>query len=225
MKLPSVILILAFVVSGCVTADLDNPLSRKLGWFGYLNGEDLRPACGSGQEVYRFVYNADYENQVRTYDLEVRPDGGGRLSIHVFGPATVAQISVETGATDLMAPWKGQSAQVELRPEDVQRLRAAWDSGPAPEGLEMTSEQFYWITGRCLDGTYQFNAFLWPSERFQSLAFDDLLWGWDFTDIAVALPHPPIPDIQEKAKRGIDPNARFRLRIGQNGLWTLGQGL
>ncbi|CCQ74284.1 hypothetical protein [Magnetospira sp. QH-2] len=198
-------------------------MSRKFNWFGYLNGDDLREACAAGgPEVYRFVYNGDYANQVRTYDLAVQPDGGGKLSIHVFGPAEVARISVEKGL-DLIAPWKGQSALVNLRPEDITRLRAAWDPSSAPEGLEMSSERFYWIVGACRNGTYRFNAYLWPSKRFDSMTFDDLLFGWDFTDVKVSEPHPAVSEATERMQ-GVDIESRFNIRIGRNGLWTLGGG-
>src|ERR1700751_6126832 len=56
--------------------DIDNPVVRKVSWFSYLDGTDIRAACTEGaQDRYRLVYNVRYEEQLRSY--EVVADGGG----------------------------------------------------------------------------------------------------------------------------------------------------
>ncbi|MDA0240525.1 MAG: hypothetical protein O3A84_10935, partial [Proteobacteria bacterium] len=55
----------------------DHPITRKFSWFSYVGGEDIRTACVTGApDRYRFVYNAVYNEQVRSYDLVASPEPG-----------------------------------------------------------------------------------------------------------------------------------------------------
>lgn len=215
--------VLVLIVAACAAADMNNPLERKLGWFHYLNGTDLRDAC-DGPGRFRFVYNADYSQQVRTYDVAVAADGSARMDIRVLEPVDLSGIEITFGSPDPVGPWRGTTRTVRLRSEDVDLLRiAVRHDAPAPEGLDLPSENTYWISGACIDGAYRFNAFLWPSPRFDSLAFDNLLFAWDPDGAGVRPPARPKSDLQAKLD-GEDPEARFRLRVGHNGLWGLGPG-
>ena len=70
---------LVLVLSACTyrAGDEDNPIRRSFSWFSYLNADDLRSACTRGApERYRIVYNAVWQEQVRTYDFIIHGNGG-----------------------------------------------------------------------------------------------------------------------------------------------------
>ncbi len=210
------------LLAACAPRDIGHPVDRKLNWFAFLNGDDLRPACAAGEEAYRFVYNADYTRQVRIYDVAVRPDGRAELTVRVIGPATLAEVTLERGDLDLMAPWRGTVATATLGPADVARLRRAV-TGPdgAPPGLEVTSDATYWVTGGCPAGDYRFNLLAYPSDRFDAFRLDELLFARDHSGVPVAPPRKPGRNLPGAAR---DADPVHRLRVGDNGLWGLRGG-
>ena len=93
------LLILSAIIAACtyqgdsVTGfGSDHPVVRKFTWFSYVGGEDIRAACRLGtRDRYRFVYNAVYEEQVRSYDLMAAPESGGyELKVMVSGEADLS---------------------------------------------------------------------------------------------------------------------------------------
>ena len=67
------VLLVLFVVTGCTTytGSADNPLARSFTWFSYVAGDDIKAECTSeSRDHFRFVYNANYEQQIRAYDLK-----------------------------------------------------------------------------------------------------------------------------------------------------------
>ena len=58
--------------------DIDDPTTIKATWFSYLNGDDIRARCSESSGLrYRLIYNADYDEQLRSY--EVIGDGAGGI--------------------------------------------------------------------------------------------------------------------------------------------------
>jgi hypothetical protein len=77
--------------------NVDQPIVRSLNWFSYVASDDIRAACRpGGRDRLRLVYNALWEEQVRTYELFLQPDGTAGLNIGVLvdqGPATTSRTS------------------------------------------------------------------------------------------------------------------------------------
>ncbi len=49
---------------------IDNPAVRKVAWFSYLDGNDIREAARPGApDRFRLVYNGQYEKQIRSYEI------------------------------------------------------------------------------------------------------------------------------------------------------------
>ncbi|HEX9461716.1 MAG TPA: hypothetical protein VGB82_03880 [Alphaproteobacteria bacterium] len=216
-------------LAGCTySGGIDNPLVRKFEWFSYVAGDDIRSKCGPGSPPqYRLVYNANWDEQVRAYDLRqsFAQDGGAMLFTQVFGGYTnVSSFSL----TDPLGPARGASGQVRLTPEEYQALvRGIDESGfrePSPKGLRLESWDFYWIVAGCVDGQFHFNAWLYPSERFATIKFDKWLIALDGTGV------PPNPlrklDSAEQRYLADYPRRRtyggtgytFELVVGENGL-------
>ncbi|MFO1152359.1 MAG: hypothetical protein U1E42_01670 [Rhodospirillales bacterium] len=205
----------------------DNPLQKRFTWFSYLNGDDIRAACEAGAAPrYRFIYNGVYVQQVRSYDI--RPEGdGSALRVRVLGFANLSQVEIRrqwsTLPEDLMAPWAGETDTVSLSGEQLATLdRTLADSGffdPAPRGLYLRGEDFFWIAVACIDGRVHFNAYKWSTPVFERATFPALLLSWDQTGQPI---NPPrllsTFDIYHDAPTdpGIGPT--YTLTVGDNGL-------
>jgi hypothetical protein len=227
------ILFLALAVSGLAgctySGGIDNPLARKFTWFSYVAADDLRSKCVPGApRQYRLVYNANWDEQVRAYDLRqsALPEGGGVLFTQVFGGygTNVSNFSL----TDPLAAARGASGEVRLNAGEFQTLvRAIDESGfgePAPKGLRLESWDFYWVVAGCVDGQFHFNAWLYPSPRFDAIKFDKWLLGLDGSGVP---PNPPRKlDSAEQRYLADYPRRRsyggtgytFELIVGDNGL-------
>lgn len=205
----AVILGLLFLAACSTDGDISNPILRKLSWFSYLQGDDLRAACGSAAPGrYRLIYNANYTEQVRIYDLGdgapyhmvQRVVDGGHLASWTLG--------------DPLAPWSGRIAQVELSREQarglVTALAAAGAFGPPAEGLELESRSFFWTLAACHDGRYHFTA--WPQTAPPD--FVTQVQALDATGVPFNPPRIVVPPL-----RSTEPRLEFRLRVGASGLW------
>lgn len=197
--------------------DIGDPVVRKFTWFSYVAASDLREACvPGGAERYRFVYNGRYLEQVRTYDLTVQPDGSGLLDVQVAGVADMLEIR----DLDLLGPARGTVGQARLAPAEMERFRqdlaASGFDGPAPAGRRLHSESFYWLAAGCRGGAFRYNAWQWPSPRFDALRFPERLFVHDPTGVPVNPPRqadaPPMSSEDERMA------VQFVLTVTENGL-------
>ncbi len=125
--------------------------------------------------------------------------------------------------TDLSAIGAWTKAQDRLNPTETaafeRKLDASGAFGPAPVGLRLASEQFYWIASLCRDGRFHFNAWRYPSARYDGLSFPAGLLDHDGTGIAI---NPPRKFVGiERARRKVQRDQGrqvFDLEIGGNGL-------
>jgi len=223
----AVFALLAGMLAGGCTYDGSptTPVERNLTWFSYLNGDDIREACTPGApDRYRFVYNAIYTEQVRAYDIEATgAEGDLRLESRVFAPADLKRIALSE-PLDIFAPWQPRRETADLTDGDLASLRAALRADgaftPLPETLQLSSDDFYWIVSACTTGTFHFNAYRWPSPRFEALTFPDILFGWDGTGVAVNPPREADPYEIHGASSGEEMRSahRFNLAAGADGL-------
>ena len=213
-------------LAGCAYQGSDNPLARKFTWFSYLNGDDIRAACGPGApEKIRAVYNAVYTEQVRAYDITAER-GGYRLTARVTEPAELGRLFAGPPG-DILAPWRATIAKTDLGQRQFAGLKRALGRGgalgPAPAGLELPSHGFYWTLAACTGGRFQFSAFLWPSPEFGAQRFAELLFSWDRTGVAVNKPRKvTLFDIYGTMDEDEYLNV-FTLLVAKNGL-SLGFG-
>lgn len=202
---------------------IESPITRKFQYFSYVGGDDIRANCAAGAPAqYRLVYNAVYDEQVRAYDLRRSATGDGAiLTAQVFGGG--GNVSA-FNPLDPTGPWRGTSAQTRLDERSyIDLIRAIEASGfgaPAPEGLTLPSWGFYWVIAACANGRFHYNAWLYPSDRFNQITFAKLVFDSDRTGIPV---NPPRPQnaAQYRLRSGQsyqDLNTDFDLRVGTNGL-------
>ena len=215
----------------------DDPISRKLNWFSYLDAQDVREACGPEAPArYRFVYNGVYfapgNEQVRTYDID--PDPGSpdrhRVKVRVIGAANLADVVIDdpigkliNDPLDLLAPGRGTIEYVTVGDSDLDALdKSLAASGvfePAPAGLRLRSIDFYWLAAACIHGKFVYNAYKWPSPAFANATFPNLLMSWDPTGIPL---NPPKQltnlDVYGEATPHPDAAQGFSVTVGENGL-------
>jgi len=196
--------------------DIGDPLNRKVHWYSFVEGEDIRATCTQGTpDRYRLVYNGIYDEQLRIYELDaVRRI----LIIRVVQQGKAAELS----SGDLLAPWRAKEAKVQLDQPTYDRLVTSFgQSGmfaPPPVGLELPSRAYWWSAAMCKDGRYGLTAWKHPSTGFEGLSFAGNLFQLDPTGVPVnqAKEVPFDPLWEAKAKRLEVPV--FSLRVTADGL-------
>lgn len=213
----------AFLLAACsYRGDIDAAPTIKFTWFSYLNGDDIREACRPGTPFrYRLIYNADYAKQIRVY--EVTPN-------HLGGAAFVTRVSRGSGLRldnfnikDPLGLGGFQRSDSALDGDGLAEVQHALDwSGAykaAPKGLRLYSDQYYWVSALCHEGKFYFNAWLYPSEKYDFISFPAVLYGYDNSGIAVAPPKDVGPAARLKGShQGQPANQIFQIRVGENGL-------
>ena len=202
----------------------DHPITRKFSWFSYVGGEDIRTACVTGApDRYRFVYNAVYNEQVRSYDLVASPEPGRfDLKAAVSGEANLSSFVTDLAKPDLFAPWRPKVSSVRLREKDVTALTAALVQDgyfePTKIGLELPSINFYWVVSSCRGGRFHLNAFLWPSSEIEKGLFSKILFSWDFTGVPVNPPRETTTFQIFGTNDEEDFHNYFTLKVGPTGV-------
>jgi len=235
-------LVLAAGLAGCAyhqgqQYDISNPVVRKTGWFSYLDGNDIRESCtagdqggsqNGGQERYRLVYNGQYDEQIRAYELYVSQDGSGILNAKALDNANNA---LNITLPDIFSPWNWHESQVKLTPAEVAKFRqllvASGYGQTAPQGLQLHSRDFYWIAAGCAQGAFHYYAW---NNRPQSMApagfapiqFRDFLLSHDETRVPFRPDHQTSPLEREPPRGGggdrKTPRGTFILTVKGDGL-------
>lgn len=197
---------------------IDNPLTRSFYWFRYVGGTDIRERCaGGGLNHIRLVYNAQWNEQVRAYDLALPGGAGATLTSRVLvniGDVSSVEVRDWNGLLD---PWRGKRAEARPSAADVSRLVAALQEsggfGPPAAGLELYSNDYWWTVASCRGGTWGFAAYHYPTDKFARVRFADPLFALDTTGVKVA----PPKDLPPAIFRG-DRTRHWRLSVGKDGL-------
>ncbi|MGD1876264.1 MAG: hypothetical protein ACFB13_02055 [Kiloniellaceae bacterium] len=205
---------------------IDDPATIKATWISYLNGDDIRAACTEGAPLsYRLVYNSDYDVQLRSYEVTGDRAGGATLTARVQGPSGLV-VNEATFSNPLgFARWTKRERHLDAARRDAldAALEASGAFAPAPQGLQLFSKETYWITSLCRDGSFHFNAWRYPSDRYDAITFDEMLFTLDETGIAVRAPVAVPSTAAAKAnapRRWESSDERgnyFVVKVGENG--------
>jgi hypothetical protein len=200
----------------------ENPLAQSMTWFSYLDAGDLRKACVAGApDAYRIAYNGNYEEQLRTYDVTGIGPNGARMAVRLRGKTgDVLNFRIQ----DPLRSWQGSQTEVPLSPAELAALSKALQiSGafaPAPVGLELKSQGFYWIVAACENGRFSYNAWQWPGAAYDKLTFPGVLYTLDRTGVPLNEPRDTSPQYPVGRDPGDQPN-HFQLRVGKDGIANL----
>jgi len=150
---------------------------RKLTWFSYVNGEDLKDQCTRDvPDRYRMIYNAPSRAQLRTYEVRGEADNrgngthGGAL---VEARAIPAADLVRRDPEDALQPEESEITRVRLSADQFERLTlrlaATGIFDGIPTGPSFGSNGIFWLVSGCHDGAYFVTAFSNPAERFENV--------------------------------------------------------
>ena len=221
----AVYLIGIILLSACTFSGSHHPAIQKFTYFSYLNGDDIRLKCVlGGAEFLRFVYNGIYTEQVRAYDIFPHSTEVGRfiLETRVSNTADLSTFVTDLYHPDLFAPWRPVKSSINLRKEDVEKLKLTvsandFNKTPGYAG-DLSSIKFYWLVNGCIEGRFYLKAFVWPESSFLEAQFPDLLSSWDFTAIPI---NPPRKTSLFEIYRTYEEEEfynLFTIRIGENRL-------
>ncbi len=217
--------LVVFVLAGCTyRGQIDQPVTMKLTWFSYVAGDDIRAACAvGGQDSYRLIYNGSYTEQVRSYEVFGDGAGGGYYTARVISGSGLDLGRLSLRDPQAAASWR--ESRADLTPDDLSALRGALaDSGAfsnGSSGLRLASAQFFWTSAVCRDGQFNFNAWLFPSDRYAQLRFPAALLERDQTGVPLNPPRKVVAlETARLATREGDVTTNFNLMVGDDGLVT-----
>jgi hypothetical protein len=222
--------LMAYLVGGCAyhgpaQTDIDNPAVRKVAWFSYLDGNDIRNGCVAGApDRFRLVYNGQYEKQIRAYDIaaETASQSGAYFVARALGQPNLVEVALD----DLLAPWRWQKSETKLSRAEFDQLRdlltqSGWGRG-APQGKILHSRDFYWVAAGCRDGQFHFDAWVDAQGDFKEVKFQDFLLARDKTGVAFRKPFKVLPiDRTETGRPRERSKPIFALTVSGEGIGGL----
>jgi hypothetical protein len=204
--------------------NFDDPVQRRVQWFSFLGGDDIKATCQPGAsgstDRYRFVYNGRYGEQVRAYELVGDGGGGAYLTARATGKyANLAEVNLE----DPLGPLRWKESRATLNGATFSLFKQALAADgflqpPKTEGQRFSSNSFYWLVSGCHEGQFHFGAWKYPSEDFQKLQFPKLLLVRDQTGMAFNPPRDAPTEIMGQPSSSEGANAPFNITIRADGV-------
>lgn len=211
--------------------NVDPPIVRSFNWFSYVGGDDIRAACSAeGRSRLRLIYNALWEEQVRTYEVFLQPDGFAGMTIGVLADqGTGANLGnlIISGGLDVIGPWRMKRGErllnVSETSEFLALLQASAAFGPPRDGLRLPDNDFWWTVASCRKGVWGFQAYHFPTDGFANVKFAEKLFSWDNVPIAINRPRKLEPaelrrNMNAVPSRERDRGDRWMLVVGKDGL-------
>ena len=164
------------VLAGCAaTGEVEDPAVRRLTWFSFLSGDDLRASCTAGQTSLRLVHNAIWDEDVRV--VEAKGPVGGAMAVREQLFLRIDWSNLKIGVDDPRMPWRGEKVggawTAEQAAAVVAALRADQAFTPLSQPLRLVGQGFFWTGTGCLDGKPWFHAWAYPSTAYDGLSFPD----------------------------------------------------
>ncbi len=169
---------LGALLAGCAaTGEVEDPAVRRLTWFSFLSGDDLRDACVPGQDSLRLVYNAIWDEDVRVIEAKGPAKGAMTVREQVFLRIDWSNLSIDLA--NPRAPWRGEVVEGAWTAEQAAgvtaALRADQAYAPLERPVQLAGQGFFWTGAGCRDGHGWFHAWGYPSAEFDALVFPDVV--------------------------------------------------
>lgn len=228
------LLLLAGLAACAWRGPADDLATQRLTWFDYAGAGDLRAACAAGsRDRYRLIHVADFDRQVRNYDLAVQADGSGRL-VQVIDRGVTIDPATETLA-DILRPARVTRHVPASEVDALARALVAdglVPQGPnwtPPVGRRLVATAHFWLVAACREGRFSLSGVTDPDgavgDARPGLRVDAAMRGLDSTDIAWPTARPAIDAHSLAActveERQRDRSVCFQLQIGEDGLVAL----
>ncbi len=187
----------ALLLAGCsARGPVDSAVEQRIVWFSYVAGEDIRASCETGAPArLRFVNNADFNNEVRTIDVQERTGGATLTSRRFHGSGIVV-----LAASLLNQPTAGEKWLRHQEFNDLKATAAADGALGPPRAVTLRSHEYYAIAAACADGVFTVRGYggkeLENLHLFNMLEnFDPILAAWPAVDPGMRRP-PSVADIR-----------------------------
>ncbi len=175
----------------------------------------------------RLVYNALWEEQVRTYEIYLQTNGTAGLNVGILADqGNVSALAIASGE-DALNPWRMQRGQRLLDPVETRELmgllQASSAFGPPRDGLRLPDNDFWWTVASCRGGVWGFQAYHYPTDGFANVRFAEKLFALDNVKVAVNRPRKLEPaefrrDMNANSRRNTSRADRWVLVLGKDGL-------
>ncbi len=206
--------------------NVEQPIVRSFHWFNYVAGDDIRAACGKdGRNHLRLVYNAIYDEQVRTYEIFLQPDGTAGMTVGVLADQGNLTNLLVGEPGDVTNPWRMRRGQRILNAAETRELLGLLEAsaafGPPPAGLRLPDVDFWWTVASCRNGVWGFQAYHYPTDGFANVKFAAKLFSWDNVPVPVNPPRKEVP-AELRHNWNAPPNHlranQWTLTVGKDGL-------
>lgn len=211
-------------ITACTsTGEIADPFERRATWFSFISGEDIARTCqDDGFDQYRFVYVADRSIQVRIYDLRLYTDRQPELRSRVVPALFSDWLKVQnngwadstTSPTDAIEVIPLEAALPIL----TELNKAGWSTLPPPVGQKIASHSYFWLASGCEGGQFYFQAWDYPDKSFLDLAFPELLFALDTTELRPKT-HPT--DGVRRIHNGLSPRKGFSRKEDERELYNM----
>jgi hypothetical protein len=166
------------LLAGCAaTGEVDDPVVRRVTWFSFLSGDDLRAACVSGRTDLRLVHNAIWDEDVRV--IEAKSDGQGGMAVREQLFLRVDWSSLSIDLSNPRAPWHGETVGGAWTATQAAGVVAALEADrafvPLEKPLQLAGQGFFWTGAGCRDGRFWFHAWGYPSAEYEALVFPNVV--------------------------------------------------
>lgn len=210
-------------------AGIDNPVERKFTWFSYLDAADVRNSCAAGgPDQYRLVYNGQYNDHLRSYELTSTPQA--QIKSRARGTSgNLLEIGFDS-FEDLLGPWNFRHSQTALSAAEWSKFRDLLHQSGFAEGdqagLRLHSQDFYWLAAGCEGGKFFFNA--WADKpgaiSLTRIEFLDFLLRHDSTGLGYKPPHAvsSVEKNDQSTGRDRDYSGAFIITVHSDGIGRAG---
>ncbi|MCF8468997.1 MAG: hypothetical protein K9G33_16495 [Sneathiella sp.] len=217
-------LVCSFLLTSCAAqGGTNNPVVRPFQWFSYANGDDIRAECQPGRNArYRMIYNALYDEQVRTYDiLQLNISKQATQTTRVFnGGVNVDWLLGAVSGSSLKATHESREviSLVDLVAIEKALVASGFEK-PAIKGQILHSDTFYWIAMVCREGVFKYYAWNDDNADVAKLPFRDVLSKGDKTGVAFLEPYvPTLPGRSSRYYNSDRGGKYFTMQVDDNGL-------
>ena len=218
------VLCLSILLASCTSdGGTNNPIFRPFQWFSYANGDDIRANCEPGRNArYRMIYNAIYDEQVRTYDiLQITTSESATQTTRAFRGGINVDWLLAAGGTS--GPKATHESKEVISLKDLiaieQALIKSGFEQPAIKGQILYSDEFYWIAMVCRDGNFKYYAWTDDNADIAKLPFREVLSKGDKTGVPFQEPYVPVVfGRSSRYYNGGRDSTYFTLQVGDNGL-------
>lgn len=167
----------ALLVGCAATGEVEDPAVRRVTWFSFLSGDDLRAACAPGQTSLRLVHNAIWDEDVRV--IEAKGTTKGEMTVREQLFLRIDWSNVVVDLSKPRAPWRGETVDGAWTAEQAASVGAALEADraftPLDTPVRLAGQGFFWTGAGCRDGRFWFHAWGYPSAEYEALLFPEVV--------------------------------------------------